>query len=85
MLLATQGGVRLEKASQRFAVAVEGFAIEKGKAATPISGGWLTGSIKALFGGLQAVARDLTFVPARKGLVGSPTVLVRGLEIRGGA
>lgn len=84
-LLATQGGVRLEKASQRFAVAVEGFAIEKGKAATPISGGWLTGSIKALFGGLQAVARDLTFVPARKGLVGSPTVLVRGLEIRGGA
>jgi predicted Zn-dependent protease len=82
-LLATRGGVRLEKSSLRFAVAVEGFAIEKGKAATPISGGWLTGSIKALFGGLQAVGRDLAFVPARKGLVGSPTVLVRGLEIRG--
>lgn len=84
-LLATRGAVRLEKSSQRFAVAVEGFAIEKGKAATPISGGWLTGSIKALFGGLQAVGRDLAFVPARQGLVGSPTVLVRGLEIRGGA
>lgn len=82
-LLATRGSVRLEKSSQRFAVAVEGFAIEKGKAATPISGGWLTGSVKALFGGLQAVARDLAFVPARRGLVGSPTVLVRGLEIRG--
>lgn len=84
-LLATRGTVRLEKSSQRFAVQVEGFAIEKGKAATPISGGWLTGSIKALFGGLQAVGRDLAFVPARKGLVGSPTVLVRGLEIRSGA
>ena len=81
-LLATRGGVRLERSAQRFAVAVEGFAIEKGKPATPVSGGWLTGSIKALFGGLQAVGRDLAFVPARNGLVGSPTVLVRGLEIR---
>lgn len=84
-LLATKGGVRLEKSAQRFAVQVEGFAIEKGKSAAPISGGWLTGSIKALFGGLQAVGRDLAFVPARHGLVGSPTVLVRGLEIRGSA
>lgn len=84
-LLATRGRVRLDRAAQRFAVQVEGFAIEKGRGAVPISGGWLTGSIKALFGGLQAVGRDLAFVPARHGLVGSPTVLVRGLEIRGGA
>lgn len=82
-LLALRGGVRIEKSSQRFTVAVEGFAIEKGHPASPISKGWLTGSVKALFGGLQAVARDLSFVPARRGLVGAPSVLVRGLELRG--
>ncbi len=76
--------MRLDKSAHRFAVEVEGFAIEKGKPATPISGGWLTGSIKALFGGLQAVAGISPSCPPEDGLVGSPTVLVRGLEIRGG-
>ena len=43
---------------------------------------WLVGSVPALLGGILAKARDLTFFPIHGGMVGSPTLLVKGLELR---
>jgi hypothetical protein len=40
------------------------------------------GTVPGLLHGLVAAARDLTFQPTRSGLVGAPTVLVKGVELR---
>ncbi len=79
-LLALDGEPKVD--GGRFAAPVSGFAIDRGTAAGSLAGGWLTGSIPALLAGVAAVGRDLTFLPSGSGLVGSPTVLVRGLELR---
>jgi PmbA protein len=77
------GQVDLE--AGRFALPVCGFAIHGGQAAAPVAGAWLRGSIATLLHGLQAVARDLTFLPLGGAMIGSPTVLVTGLEVRDSA
>ncbi len=79
-LLALDGEPRID--GSRFAAPVSGFAIDRGTATGSVAGGWLSGSIPALLAGVVAVGRDLTFLPSGSGLVGSPTVLVRGLELR---
>ena len=79
-LLALDGKPRID--GDRFAAPVSGFAIDRGTATGSLAGGWLTGSIPALLAGVVAVGRDLTFLPSGRGLVGSPTVLVKGLELR---
>ncbi|MEE8524690.1 MAG: metallopeptidase TldD-related protein [Thermoanaerobaculia bacterium] len=79
-LLALQGEVRRQ--ADRFAAPVAGFAIDGGRPTGPIAGAWLTGTVSALLNGFLAVARDLTFSPVGGGLVGSPTALVRGVELR---
>lgn len=68
--------------ADRFSLPVCGFEMRNGRATAPIARTQLCGSISALLRGVQAVARDLSFQPLR-GMIGSPTVLVSGLELRG--
>lgn len=81
-LLTTDGAVRLDSATSRFAAPVTGFAIESGRASGSVRGAWLVGSVSALLSGIVAVARDLTLLPRGQGLIGAPSALVRGLELR---
>jgi len=81
-LIGLDGPPRIEADFSRFAAPVSGFAITGGRAAGPVAGAWLTGSVSAFLAGIVAKARDLTFSPIRGGMVGSPTLLVKGLELR---
>ena len=81
-LLATHGSVKLEPGFKRFAVPVSGFAIEGGRPTGSISGTWLVGTVSAFLKGLVTAARDLTFSPLGGGMIGAPTLLVKGLELR---
>lgn len=79
-LLDAAGPVSLDLDAAAFSVPVVGYAIQSGRAVAPAGGLVLAGAVGALLRGVQAVARDLAFVPA-DGLVGAPTVLVTGLEL----
>ncbi|MCP3959242.1 MAG: hypothetical protein GY719_15435 [bacterium] len=81
-LIGLAGAPRIEPGYGRFAAPVDGFAIAGGRPTGPVTGTWLVGSVSALFKGIVAVARDLTFSTVGAGLVGSPTLLVKGLELR---
>lgn len=81
-LLDVEGGARVTADFERFALPVCGFAIDGGRPTGAVSGAWLTGSVSTLLHGIVAVARDLTFLPFGNGMVGAPTVLVKGLELR---
>ena len=81
-LLSTHGSVKVEAGFSRFAVPVSGFAIEGGRPTGSISGTWLVGTVSAFLKGLVAAARDLTFTPLGGGMIGAPTLLVKGLELR---
>jgi hypothetical protein len=48
-----------------------------------VAGAWLCGGIGTFLRGIAGVARDLTFQPL-DGMIGAPTVLVAGLELRAG-
>jgi len=80
-LLSTNGAGRFELDAGRFALPVSGFAIEGGAARRPVGRAWLCGTVGTLLRGVQAVARDLHFVPF-DGMIGSPSLLVTGLELR---
>jgi PmbA protein len=80
-LIDATGPVRWDPAGDRFALPVCGFAVESGRATAPIAGAWLCGTAAALFKGIAAVARDLSFLPL-DGMLGAPTLLVTGLELR---
>ena len=81
-LLDLVGGPQVDFAGDRFAVPVCGFVVDQGKARTSVARAWLCGGIGALLRGVRAVARDLAFTPAGGGMVGSPSLLVSGLELR---
>ncbi len=74
-------GLAVDWESGRFALPVCGFVLENGRAASPLRGVWLTGEVPRLLRGLQAVARDLTF-QLLDGMIGAPTVLATGIELR---
>jgi predicted Zn-dependent protease len=80
-LLDTAGPARFDASGDRFALPVCGFAVEAGRACAPVARAWLCGSGAALFKGVAATARDLSFLPL-DGMIGSPTLLVTGLELR---
>ena len=81
-LLSTEGALRIDPPSRRFALPVSGFAINSGRSAGSVHGAWLVGSISSFLNGVLATARDLNFQMERGGLIGSPTLYVRGLELR---
>lgn len=68
--------------ADRFSLAVRGFEMLAGKAKAPVAEVVLVGRISALLAGVRAVARDLEFTPTQRGLFGSPTVRLAGLELR---
>jgi len=83
-VLDADGPGRFDFTADRFALPVCGFHLAAGAARRPFAGGWLCGAITALLHGIVGVARDLTFFPLA-GMIGSPTLRITGLEIRGEA
>ncbi len=81
-LIDALGPARFDFAAGTFALPVCGLAVEKGKATAPIGHAWLSGEISDLLRGIAAVGRDLAFLPLG-GMIGSPTLLVHGLVLRG--
>jgi predicted Zn-dependent protease len=71
---------RFDLAADRFFLPVCGFEVTNGKATAPIGNAHLSGSITTFLKGIAAAARDLAFHPL-DGLLGSPTLLVAGLEL----
>jgi len=82
-LLDATAAPRIDLETDRFALPACGLTLEKGRAVAPLAGAWLHGRISALLRGLAATARDLTFLPL-DGMLGSPTLLVTGLELSAG-
>ncbi len=80
-LLDLEGEARIDLEADRFAAPVCGFAIGGGRATGSVTGAWLVGTVTGLLSGMVAKARDLTFLPLH-GMIGAPTILVRGLELR---
>jgi PmbA protein len=80
-LLDTTGAGRFDLEADRFTLPVCGFAVASGRASAPVAKAWLCGSLGGFLRGVDAVARDLAFLPL-DGLLGAPTLLVTGLEIR---
>lgn len=80
-LLEATGAGRFDSDGDRFTLPVCGFAVQSGRASAPVAEAWLCGSLGALLRGIEGVARDLAFLPL-DGLIGSPTLLATGLEIR---
>lgn len=66
--------------ANRFRLPVCGLQVRSGRAVQAVARAVLTGRLSALLGGIQAVGRDLAFVPAA-GFVGSPSLLVTGVEL----
>lgn len=81
-LIDALGPARFDFSSGTFALPVCGLAVENGKATAPIGHAWLSGDISDLLRGIVGVGRDLAFLPLG-GMIGSPTLLVRGLVLRG--
>jgi predicted Zn-dependent protease len=82
-LIDVTGGGTFDLQKDRFTLPVCGFEVRSGLAEAPVAGTRLCGSLSAFLKGVQMVARDLTFLP-RDGMIGSPSALVTGLELRGG-
>lgn len=77
---ATAGGL-FDLEEDRFCLPVCGFVLRQGRADAAVGGAWLCGAVSSFLRGIQAVARDLLFLPY-EGMIGSPTLLVTGLELR---
>ena len=81
-LIDVTGGGRFDLGAGTFALPVCGFAVEAGRASAPVAGAWLCGGIGDFLQGIAGVGRDLTFQPLA-GMIGAPTLLASGLELRG--
>jgi PmbA protein len=81
-LIDVTGGGHFDLGEGTFALPVCGFAVERGRASAPVARAWLCGGTGDLLQGIAGVGRDLTFQPLH-GMIGAPTVLVTGLELRG--
>ena len=82
-LIDVTGGGTFDLAGGTFALPVCGFAVEGGRASAPVSRAWLCGGVSDLLQGIAGVGRDLNFLPLG-GMIGAPSVLVTGLELRSG-
>ncbi len=82
-LIDATGPGRFDFAENSFALPVCGFAVQSGRASAPVAGAWLCGRIGGFLQGVVGVGRDLSFHPLN-GMIGAPTILVTGLELRGG-
>ncbi|HXU46828.1 MAG TPA: metallopeptidase TldD-related protein [Thermoanaerobaculia bacterium] len=80
-LIDALGPPRFDFATGSFTLPVCGLTVENGRATAPIGHALLAGEISDLLRGVAAVGRDLAFLP-QGGMIGSPTLLVRGLTLR---
>ena len=80
-LVDTLGPGRFDFDADRLAIPVCGFAIRGGRTEEPFTETWLCGGIAAFLQGIRAVADDLVFQPL-SGVIGSPSLVVGGLELR---
>jgi predicted Zn-dependent protease len=80
-LVDTMGGGQFDLGQDHFSLPVCGLVLRQGRADAPVGGAWLCGAVSSFLRGIQAVARDLLFLPG-DGMIGSPTLLVTGLELR---
>lgn len=83
-LVDVAGTPTMDWSTGRFTLPVCGLEIRAGRAAGAMAGSRLCGSAASLLRGVNAAARDLSFLPF-DGMMGSPTVLVTGLELRAGS
>ncbi|MEA2695404.1 MAG: PmbA protein [Acidobacteriota bacterium] len=81
-LIDAPGPMLLDVEADSFSLPVLGFAVEAGRATAPVQGARLFGRIGDLLRGIVAVGRDLQF-QMLDGMIGSPTLLVSGLEVGG--
>lgn len=86
-LIEATGPAVFDLAEDRFHLPVCGFAVRGGRASGSVAGVELAGAVGALLRGIQGAARDLTFLHAGGlgadgGMIGSPSLLVTGLELR---
>jgi PmbA protein len=81
-LVGVLGPGRFDFDGDRLAIPVCGFAIRDGRSEEPLTETWLCGGIAAFLQGIRVVADDLAFQPLG-GLIGSPSLVVGGLELRG--
>jgi predicted Zn-dependent protease len=82
-LIDVSGSGRFDFGDGTFSLPVCGFAVQGGRASAPVAGAWLCGRITDLLQGIAGTGRDLTFLPLT-GMIGAPTVLTTGLELRAG-
>jgi predicted Zn-dependent protease len=81
-LLDSTGPLALDIEADSFSLPVLGFAVEAGRATAPVHRARLSGRLGDLLRGIVAVGRDLQF-QLLDGMIGSPTLLVSGLEVWG--
>lgn len=81
LIEATGPGV-FDSSSHRFSIPCCGFEVHKGRAISPVASVRLEGDLRRFLHSVRAVARDLTFT-ARGAIVGSPSLLVGELDLRG--
>ncbi len=79
-LLEATGAGRFDWQENRFEIPVCGLEVRRGRATGPVNHCVLRGKITGFLASIQAVARDLAFLPLG-GMIGSPTVLATGLEL----
>ncbi len=70
----------LDLENNHFRLPACGFEVRSGRPVQRVSRAVLSGKVTSLLEGVRAVARDLTFFPLGA-LVGSPSLLVSGLEL----
>ncbi|MBZ0088905.1 MAG: hypothetical protein K8H90_00860 [Thermoanaerobaculia bacterium] len=80
-LVEVTGQPRVDWKSGRLSVPVCGFHLDQGKARAPLAGAWFETTVAGFFRSVQVAARDLAFFPLAA-MVGSPSLLVSGPEIR---
>ena len=80
-LLEATGPADFDWQGNRFHLPICGFEVRQGRASAPVADSYLCGTITALLLGIQEVGRDLSFLPL-DGMIGSPTAMVTGLELR---
>lgn len=80
-LIEAGAGGRFDLEGDAFELPVEGMRLARGRAVAPVTGALLRGRVSSLLRGLRGVGRDVRFASHGGGMIGSPTLLVSGLEI----
>lgn len=77
-------GGRADLDADRFALQVAGFELRAGRVERAFRRAWLHGAVSGFLHGIEAAARDVRLLPL-DGMIGAPTLRVRGLELVGGS